>query len=485
MSIEISDIHRIPPLLSSAYIANEFLPIDMQSRDVLEVLNKSTGKPITQCQIANEEDIKRALLNSQKAFKEYSQLTIDERIKNLTHLYELIKARKQIFSELICLEAGKPISYAITEVERSLKTLKYTIEECKKLETTNTVLELKEQNRSGRIKLFPRGPVLCISPFNFPLNLALHKVGPALASGNSLILKIPPQTPLTLILLSQLISKLSLPKGTFQSFLCHIKDAETLVKSDILKTLSFTGSDKVGWHLKNICSKKKISLELGGNGAVIIDKDSATKSVAQEVAKSAYLYAGQICISTQRIYVHETIFASFKDLLIKEIKKLNIGAPSLKETIIGPLIDSKSLSRIQEWLNEAYKEGADPLIREVIVGYNTLGPSLLTNTKDTMKIVQEEVFGPVAIIEPFRDIHHAISLVNQSRFGLQAGLYTQNNFNIDIAYRDIQVGGLIINSPPAFREDSMPYGGVKDSGIGREGPRYAIEEMSEKKLLIF
>jgi glyceraldehyde-3-phosphate dehydrogenase (NADP+) len=329
--------------------------------------------------------------------------------------------------------------------------------------------------------------VLAISPFNFPLNLALHKVGPALAAGCSVILKPSPYTPLTALALASLCKRVGLPPGVLNVVVCKNEEAELMLKDERLKMLTFTGSADVGWSLKAKAGKKKVILELGGNAAVIVDRSGDIDAAVKAIAMSAYNYAGQVCISVQRIYVDESIFDDFIEKFKVAVSELKMGPPSVEGVTVGPIIDSVHLERIKAWINEAREGGAQIIFGGDIADaeHNVFAPTLLTNTKEDMKIVAEEAFGPIAIIEKVQYFDEVIRAVNHSRYGLQAGLYTNQISQMKYAHEHLEVGGLIINGVPSFRVDSMPYGGVKDSGLGREGIKYAVEDMTEVRLLVY
>ena len=342
------------------------------------------------------------------------------------------------------------------------------------------------QGKMAFTKLFPIGPVLAISPFNFPLNLALHKIVPALVSGCSVTLKPSPYAPLSTMKFADLIHEAGFPKGLVNVFLCENEQAEFLVKNEVFKLLSLTGSTQIGWFLKSIAGKKKVVLELGGDAAVYVDSDSNIEEAAKKVAIGSYLYAGQICISTQRIIVHSEVYEQFKSQLISEIKKLKTGNPHDKEVMVGPLIDKVHFDRINEWVEEAMTKGASSLIEiETNESNCTISPILLENVSDDSTVRNEEVFGPCAYLIKVNNREEAIKEINRSKFGLQAGVFTKD---IDFAkevFNQSEVGAVLINNIPGFRMDGMPYGGVKDSGFGREGLKYAIEDMSEMRLMVF
>jgi len=343
------------------------------------------------------------------------------------------------------------------------------------------------EGKTAFTRRFPIGVIAGITPFNFPMNLVLHKVAPALATGCPIIIKPAPQAPLSALALGELIREAGYPAGVYQALVCGIPVAEKLVRDERVAKLSFTGSDKVGWYLKSICGKKKVTLELGGNAAVLIDESADLEGVAKKVAVGSFIYAGQICISTQRIFVHEKVYDKFVNELVSEIEKLPTGDPQASETMVGPIIDKGHLERIEEWVQHAVKGGAKVLCGGKVhnAARNIYSATLLTNAQDDMKVSCAEAFGPVATIEKVKDFETGIARVNTSNYGLQVGVYTNRLDHFKLAHERLEVGGIIMNNIPGFRIDSMPYGGVKDSGLGREGIKYAMEEMTEGRLIVY
>ncbi len=456
--------------------------------DFLDVVDKYTQKSIIKLPMASEADIKQAIRTSVKGFIELKSWSAGKRSEHLQKLYGALNNRFQEAVDLIVAEAGKPKSYAESEIKRCLATISTAASEAKSF--TGETVPIDFDSGEGKVaftKRIPIGPILCITPFNFPLNLVLHKVAPALASGCSVIVKPAPQAPLSSLFLANLLDEVGYPAGVANFVNCSIPMAEKMVRDDRIAMVSFTGSEKVGWYLKTICGMKKVALELGGNAAVIVDENTDLKSIAKSVAAGAFLYAGQICISTQRIYVLETIFEEFKNLLIKDIQELKTGDPKDPKTVAGPLIDKQHFDRIASWIEEAKKGGAEILTGGKILSaeHNLYEPTLLTETKSPMKVLDEEAFGPIAVIEKVATFEDAVAKVNDSKFGLQVGVFTNNFQHVNMAHASLEVAGVIINNVPGFRVDSMPYGGVKMSGLGREGVRYAMEEMTEPRLLVY
>ena len=468
------------------YIANEWQYNGNGAS--LTVLDKYTSEEISVLPLATESQMEDAIVASIDGFNVFKKWSAGQRSDILTQLRNLIEEHKDELAQLIVDEAGKPLSYAQGEISRCIATVEIAAAEA--LVFKGEVIPMDFATGIGKTaftKPFPIGVVACITPFNFPLNLVLHKVAPALATGCSVIIKPAPQTPLSTIALTSLIEKLELPKGVFNVLNCDIPVAEKMVRDHRIAKLSFTGSEKVGWYLKNIVGRKRVTLELGGNAAVIIDESANLEESAKKTAVGAYLYAGQICISTQRIFVHHKVYNQFQKLLIDAIEALKVGNPSDKDVLVGPVIDNGHLHRVDDWVNEAVSNGAAILTGGNIVNetQNIYAPTLLSNTNTTMKVNCAEVFGPIAIIEKFNDFDEAIALTNDSDYGLQAGVYTNSFENIKKSHEELEVGGVMINNIPGFRIDNMPYGGVKGSGFGREGIKYAMQEMTEERLIVY
>jgi acyl-CoA reductase-like NAD-dependent aldehyde dehydrogenase len=395
--------------------------------------------------------------------------------------------QKERFAKLIVAEAGKPIRLARTEVDRSVLTFKTAAEEAARLGGESLPLDLTEGNegRWGLVQRFPVGPILAITPFNFPLNLVAHKLAPAMAAGCPILLKPAPQTPFTALALGELILKAGWPADALAVLPLSNADTAWLAeKEDRIKLISFTGSAKVGWDLKAHSGRKRVLLELGGNAALVIHKDwTELDEAASRTARAAFGFAGQSCISVQRVYVERSIFQTFLWKVVEISAKLAAGDPADEATEVGPLIRLADAERIELWIKEAVEAGA-----KLVAGGERNGsvvtPAILTATRSGMKIRDEEAFGPVLAIEPYDDFEEALAEVNHSRYGLQAGLLTRDAGRILTAYRELEVGALIVGDTPAWRLDPMPYGGVKDSGLGREGIRSAIEEMTEPRMLV-
>ncbi|MBK7085551.1 MAG: aldehyde dehydrogenase family protein [Flavobacteriales bacterium] len=452
------------------------------------VIDKYHGTELAKVPHATEAQMEEAIAAAYVSRDAVRNLSAGERSSKLEALAALIAKHEEELALLIVKEGGKPIGYAKAEIARCITTVRTAAAEALRFTGESVALDYGAgAGKTAFTKRFPIGVIAAITPFNFPLNLVLHKVAPAMAVGCPVVLKPAPQAPLSALALGKLIEEIGWPKGAFSVLMCGVPVAEKPVKDERVAMLSFTGSDKVGWHLKNICGKKKVALELGGNASVIVDAGVDLASTAKTVAIGANIYAGQTCISTQRIYVVKSVFTQFRDLLVKEYAALKAGDPSDASVTVGPIIDKGHFDRIAHWVNEAVTGGAQVLAggKAVDVDRNIYAATLLTGTKRDMKVTCAEVFGPVAILEEVAGFGEAIARVNDSTYGLQAGVFTDSVANMKRAHDELEVGGIIINNVPGFRLDSMPYGGIKDSGLGREGVKYAMEEMSEPRLLVY
>ena len=431
------------------------------------------------------EHAEAAIAAAVKAFGTTRRLPAFERQRVLRRVSENISERKQEFARTMAQEAGKPIKTARTEVERAIFTFDVAAEESTRIYGEYLPLDWQEftAGRWGIVRRFPLGPIAGITPFNFPLNLVAHKVAPAIAAGCPLVLKPAPQTPFTAMLLAEAVQQAGWPDGGLNVLPLSNEDAGLLVTDERIKLISFTGSAAVGWQIKKNCGKKKVVLELGGNAGVIVHGDADLAYAAERCVVGGFSYAGQTCISVQRILVERSACGKFTDLLLEGVRKLKTGDPLDDSTDLGPMIRESDAVRASEWIQEAVRGGA-----RVLCGGQRRGPMLeptvLTGTRPEMKVNCQEIFAPVVTVEPYDDFYQALRQVNNSPYGLQAGLFTRDAKLIFNAYEELEVGGLVAGDVPAFRIDHMPYGGIKDSGLGREGLRYAIEEMTEPKLLV-
>jgi acyl-CoA reductase-like NAD-dependent aldehyde dehydrogenase len=468
------------------FIGNQW--IEEGSGDFLEVVNKYDQTLIATLPLASESQMNEAIKASEKGFESMRKWSAGKRSEMLSILHDLLAERKAVFVQMIVAEAGKPVAAARAEVERCLVTIKTGVSEALNLTGEMVPLDYNAgEGKTAYTRPFPIGPIACISPFNFPLNLVLHKVVPAFAVGCSVVLKPSPQAPLVALAFADLVTQAGYPTGAYNALVCDIPVAQQLVTDDRMKMLSFTGSSQVGWQLKNSAGKKKMALELGGNAAVIVTESADLQKAAKTITNGAYHYTGQTCISTQRIYVMKEVYDSFLLLLLDGISKVNSGDPADESVINGPVIDSHHLHRIADWVNEAKANGATILTGGEILNEsnNIYAPTLIADTNPEMKVVNEEVFGPVAILEKVSTYQEALNAVNDSEYGLQAGVFTNQLDEVKQAHETLEVGGIMINNVPGFRIDSMPYGGVKSSGLGREGIKYTMQEMTEERLIIY
>lgn len=435
--------------------------------------------------IASKEHVERAISAAVAAGPALKSMPAFRRKEILLAVAASIRDQAAVFVRLMALEAGKPAKAARVEVERAILTFTTAAEEAVRVYGEYLPLDFtaSTENRWGIVRRFPIGPVAAITPFNFPLNLVAHKLAPAMACGCPVVLKPAPQTPFCALLLAEIIRDAGWPEAGLSVLPLSNQDAALLVADERMKLLSFTGSAAVGWQLKRDAGKKRVLLELGGNAAVIVHHDADLQAAAPRCVSGAFTYAGQSCISVQRIFVHASCFEDFTAAMLAGARRLRMGDPLDESTNVGPMIRASDVERVQQWIREATGSGA-----KLLLGGNAQGsviePTLLSATTPQMKINCEEVFAPVATIEPYDNFDSALDQVNQSRYGLQAGLFTRDVGLIFRAFERLEVGGLVVGDVPTFRIDPMPYGGVKDSGLGREGIRYAMEEMTERRLLV-
>ncbi|MBI3913540.1 MAG: aldehyde dehydrogenase family protein [Chloroflexi bacterium] len=432
-----------------------------------------------------DAELELALARAQEGFEETRRLSAFARAEILTKAVSLLKKRKEEIARTITYEGGRPYPQSLAEVDRGVDTFQIAAEETKRIEGEVIPLDLRagDEGRFAIWRRFPLGPVLCISPFNRPLNLVAHKVAPAIAAGNAVILKPASKTPLTALILGEVLLEAGFPPKALSVLPMSGHQAEVLGADDRVRMITFTGSAEVGWQLKRAAVNKRITLELGGNAGVIVHQDANFEDAAKKLTTAAFYYSGQACISVQRIFVHAQVCSHFEKEFLANTAKLRLGDPFADGTDIGPMIDRASAERTEAWINEAVGSGARVLIggkrRDALVE-----PTILTKTTADMKVRCLEAFAPLVTVESYTDYDAALCEVNNTPYGLQAGLFTQNMKLILRAYEKLDVGGLIVNDASTYRGEHMPYGGVKASGMGREGPRYAIEEMTEPKLLV-
>jgi len=434
---------------------------------------------------ADREYVESAIESAVRAFAVTRKMPSYERAAALRKITDGITNRREEFARTICQEAGKPIKTARLEVDRAINTFHIAAEESTRRYGEYIPLDTLEATagRWGLLRRFPLGPVFAITPFNFPLNLVAHKVAPAIAAGCPLILKPAPQTPVSSLLLAEIVHESGWPEGGFAVMPLSNENAALLVADDRIKLLTFTGSAAVGWQLKSKAGKKRVTLELGGNAGVIVHSDADLPYAAHRCVAGGFSYAGQTCISVQRILVHRTVFDGFTALLVEGVRKLKVGDPMQESTDVPPLIREQDAIRVAEWIEGAVKEGARLLTGGGRKG-SIIEPAVLTGTMPTMRVNCAEIFGPVVTVESYDEFDQAVNEVNDSPYGLQAGVFTRDVGLIQTAFEELEVGGVIVGDVPSFRVDQMPYGGVKDSGLGREGLRYSIEDMTERKLMV-
>jgi acyl-CoA reductase-like NAD-dependent aldehyde dehydrogenase len=450
----------------------------------IEILSPGTRQRVGVTYRATSSDAEAAIRAATRSFEITRRMGGYERQRILRAISSGIEKDKEELARTVALEAGKPIKTARVEVDRAVFTFSVAAEEAVRVGGEYLPLDWQASTagRWGIVRRFPLGPIAAITPFNFPINLVAHKVAPAIAAGCTIVLKPAPQTPLTALRLAQIIEQAGWPAGALNVLPLSNDDAGILVSDDRLKLLSFTGSTAVGWALKKKSGKKRVVLELGGNAGVVICADANLEYAADRCVIGGYGYAGQSCISVQRILVEERAYDKFLSALVARVQKLKVGNVLEESTDVGPLISEEAARRVIEWIEEAVRDGA-----KIICGGHRNGamvtPTVLTNTKPDMRVNCVEIFGPVVTVEKFSDFEESLNTLNRSEFGLQAGVFTRDFKRITRAFETLEVGGLMIGEVPTFRIDHMPYGGAKDSGLGREGLRYAIEEMTEPRLL--
>ena len=451
----------------------------------LDVTNKYTQKVATKVALADTDVIDKAIAAAEKAQPAMAAMAPYERQAVLEHCVKRFTERAEEMAQALCIEAGKPIKDAKGEVSRLIDTFKIAAEESVRIngETVNLEISARAKGYQGMTKKVPIGPCSFISPFNFPLNLAAHKVAPAIAAGCTFVLKPASRTPIGALIIGEVLAETDLPKGAFSILPCSRDGADLFTTDERLKLLSFTGSPDVGWALKAKAGKKPVVLELGGNAACVIDEDADIEDAIDRVIIGAYYQSGQSCISVQRLLVHSKIYDEFKSRYVERVKALVSGDPSDENTFIGPMISEGEAERLHGWIVEAKDKGATILCGGTREGA-MLQATVMENVPKDCDASAEEAFGPLSILVPFDDYDEALKEVNNSRYGLQAGVFTRDIYKAHKAWDVLEVGGVVIGDVPSWRVDNMPYGGVKDSGLGREGIRYAIEDMSETRLMV-
>lgn len=463
------------------YVGGEFIETEKE----LMVSNPFSGKTFAKTWLAGNTELEKAIEVGKRAEKDLQSLPVYDKFNALTYISQELIANKENLAKTLSMESGKPMRYALGEIERAAQTFLIAAEECKRIPGEYLSLDWTKPGlgKEGWVKYFPAGLVAGIAPFNFPMNLAVHKIAPAIAAGNPIILKPSRSTPLSVLELARIVDKSGLPEGAISVLPMDREAGNQLVTDERFKILSFTGSPSVGWQMKKEAGKKKVILELGGNAGVLVSRSADIEQSVEKCLVGSFAYSGQVCIHVQRIYVHDSIFSEFSEKFVSNVKKLKTGDPLNIETDVSVMIDSGNADRVEDWVNEAINEGA-----AVLTGGGKKGsyfePTVLTNTTVDMKVCSLEIFGPVVTLEKYSSFMNALEQINDSKFGLQAGIFTNDLSEMNLAFEYLDVGGVIINDVPTFRVDHMPYGGVKDSGLGREGIKYAILEMMEPKLLV-
>ena len=451
----------------------------------LEVTDKFTGEVAFRTALASPEVIDAAIAGAVRATDPMARLASYERKAVLDHCVTRFRERFDELAYALCVEAGKPINDSEGEVTRLIDTFQIAAEESTRLYGEVMPLDISQRAKGYQSiwKRYPIGPCSFISPFNFPLNLAAHKIAPAIAVGCPFVMKPASKTPLGALIIGEILAETDLPEGAFSILPASRDGADLFTVDERLKLLSFTGSPAVGWDLKARCGKKKVVLELGGNAAVIVDHDTDLDDALERIIFGAFYQSGQSCIGVQRILIHEDVYGRFKDMLVEKTKSLIAGDPKDRDTFIGPMISEGEARRLKGWIDEAVEGGARLLTGGGREG-NMLEATLLEDVHKDAKALNEEAFGPLAILQKFSDFDEALAEVNRSTFGLQAGIFTRDLFKMFDAWDRLEVGGVVINDVPSYRVDNMPYGGVKDSGLGREGIRFAMEDMTEIRNLV-
>jgi acyl-CoA reductase-like NAD-dependent aldehyde dehydrogenase len=458
----------------------------VDSPDPLVVTNPARpGDPAGATYHATEAQYEEAVTAAVAAFEETRHLPAYERGRILRAISAGIAARREELGAVICREAGKPIRDALVEVDRAALTFRLGAEEAERLVGETIPLDLlpASRGRVGITRRFPLGPVAAISPFNFPLNLAAHKLSPAIAAGCSVVLKPPSKDPLTMLTVGEIVAEAGLPQGAVSILPMTRELGDRMVEDERFKLLTFTGSPSVGWRMKARAGKKRVVLELGGNAGVIVDKSADLDWAVRRILIGAFTYAGQVCISVQRMFVHEDVWDPFMAKFVEGARNLKLGDPADPQTDLGPMVDEAAASRTQRWVDEAVALGGKLLLGGKADG-TFFPPTILTDTPVTAQVCSNEAFAPLVVAFPFRDFGDAIARVNDSMFGLQTGVFTNDLAHSWTAFEELEVGGVIVNDVPTYRIDHMPYGGVKDSGLGREGLRWAVEDMTELRIMV-
>src|SRR4051794_38927491 len=458
----------------------------VESPDTLVIDNPADpDAPAGSTYNATEEQYDQAVTAAVAAFEETKVLPAYERGRALREISNGIKNRREEIGRILSTEAGKPIRDALVEVDRAVLTFRLGAEEAERMygETIPLDLMASSKGRMGITRRFPIGPVAAISPFNFPLNLAAHKLAPAIATGNPIVLKPPSKDPLTMLTVAEIIDAAGVPAGMVSVLPMTRELGDRMVADERFKLLTFTGSPSVGWRMKERAGKKKVVLELGGNAGVIVDRSADLDWAVKRTLIGAFAYAGQVCISVQRMFIHEDVWDAFMDRFVAGVAALRVGDPLDADTDVGPMVDEHQAGRTQRWVDEAVAMGGRVLAGGRADG-NFFPPTVLADVPVAAQVCSNEAFAPIVVAFPFRDLDDAIRRVNDSMFGLQTGVFTNDLAGAWRAFGELEVGGVIVNDIPTYRIDHMPYGGVKDSGLGREGLRWAIEDMTEIRIMV-
>jgi acyl-CoA reductase-like NAD-dependent aldehyde dehydrogenase len=464
------------------YLAGEFV----EGAEALEVRNPVDDELVGMTFQAGPEELERATVAAVEAFEHTKRLPSYARRDALAHVAACIERDTDDLAELLSRESGKPIKDARGEVGRGALTFRTAAEEALRINGEWLPLDWApaNQGRHGIVRRYPIGPVAGISPFNFPLNLAAHKVAPAIAAGCSIVLKPPSIDPLSMLRIARYLAETDLPKGAVSILPMDRPTGDKMVSDDRFKLLSFTGSPSVGWKMKAEAGKKKVVLELGGNAGAIVDETADLDWAVERLVYGSFAYAGQVCISVQRIYVVRAVYEEFERRFVERVRAVKVGDPSSEATDLGPMVDEKAVTRTHEWVTDAIRDGARALVSGDPNG-RWYPPTVLVDVPKDAMICSEEAFAPVVNLFPVDSFADALAAINDSRFGLQCGVFTSSLDHTLLAHDELEVGGIIVNDVPTWRTDSMPYGGVKDSGLGREGLRWSIEDMTEPRLLAF
>lgn len=457
----------------------------VETENTYDVTSPYTGEKVATVAKASVQDVEHAIEGAHKAFQTFKKTTAYERAEILYKVVDILRGRKQEFAEILALEAGKPISAGLVEIDRTIATYQFSAEAAKQSMGETVPLDAAPgtKDRIGYTKRVPLGVVSAITPFNFPFNLVAHKLGPAFAVGNTVVLKPATQTPLGALVMAEIFKEAGLPDGALQIVTgSGAQLSDTLVTHPYVKKVTFTGSGAVGLKIKEKVGLRKVTLELGSNAAVIVEPSTPIDNIIGRCVGGAFGFSGQLCISLQRIYVHESIYDQFVEAFVEETEKLKVGDPFDPTTDLSAMIHPSEVDRIKQWIEEAQSQGATVATGAEFTE-RTMTPTVMTNVKPTMNIVCFETFAPVVSIVPYKTLDEAISYVNESDLGLNAGIYTNVLTDAMKAADELEAGAVVINDIPTFRVDNMPYGGVKNSGYGREGIKYAIEEMTDLKFI--